>query len=90
MVDGETGLLVAQPEPSHFASALQALAADRSRALALATAGKARYEHLFSAETMLDEYAQVFTGLAELPPSRDRGAVNGQKVDGETKFSSED
>jgi glycosyltransferase involved in cell wall biosynthesis len=87
VVDGETGVLVAQPGPSHFASALQALAADGPRALALAMAGKARYERLFSAKTMLDEYARVFTGLVELPPSRDHDAVKGRKVDGESEFS---
>ena len=65
VVGGETGILVPTPEPSEFANAFQVLAADRSHARALGQAGKARYERLFTAEKMLDDYADVLIRLWE-------------------------
>jgi glycosyltransferase involved in cell wall biosynthesis len=63
VVDGETGIVVRAPDPRQFASALHALAADSSRARAFGQAGMARYERLFTAEKMLDDYAEVFHRL---------------------------
>ena len=63
VVDGETGILVPAPEPSEFARALQALSANRPGVRALGQAGRTRYERLFTAQKMLDDYADVFMRL---------------------------
>lgn len=63
VVDGKTGIVVRDPDPQRFADALQALAADANYAQALGAAGKARFEDLFSAENMIDQYVEVFDSV---------------------------
>jgi glycosyltransferase involved in cell wall biosynthesis len=64
VVHGETGILVAEPEVAQFADAFQELASEASRSRALGRAGKMRYERLFTAERMVDEYVDVLIKLA--------------------------
>jgi glycosyltransferase involved in cell wall biosynthesis len=75
VIDGETGILVpardgAGPDPEEFARGLRALAADRPLAEALGTAGSVRYQRLFTARRMLDEYERLFSGLARTREGR--------------------
>jgi glycosyltransferase involved in cell wall biosynthesis len=64
VVDGETGLLVREPDPREFAASLDELARNRSHARALGKAGRTRYESLFTVERMVDEYAAVLHDVA--------------------------
>lgn len=66
VVDGETGILVCAPDPVQFAAALQTLGADASGARDLGDAGRDRYEHLFTAQKMLDEYAQFLASIVDI------------------------
>jgi glycosyltransferase involved in cell wall biosynthesis len=70
VVDGETGILVRGPDPVLFATALQTLASQSSYTRILGEAGKRRYGDLFTAERMLDAYADLFK---EIVRSRSRG-----------------
>jgi glycosyltransferase involved in cell wall biosynthesis len=65
VVDGETGILVERGDDEALVAALATLASDRARAASLGAAGRARYERLFSAERMVDEYAALLKEVVE-------------------------
>ncbi len=65
VVDGETGILVERGDDEALVAALAALASDRARASSLGAAGRARYERLFSAGRMVDEYEALLTEVVE-------------------------
>ena len=64
VVDGQTGLLVPRGDPDGLAHALATLAADGALARRLGEAGRARYEGLFSAERMADQYLDLLQRVA--------------------------
>jgi glycosyltransferase involved in cell wall biosynthesis len=60
VVDGETGLLVPPGEHEALAEAVLALARDPGLRRRLGDAGRARHRERFSAEAMVDSYAEAF------------------------------
>jgi glycosyltransferase involved in cell wall biosynthesis len=63
VVHGETGILVPSPDPVLFANAFQALASQPSHARMLGVAGRRRYERIFTAERMVEGYADLFQAI---------------------------
>lgn len=63
LIEPETGLLVPPGDPAALAAAIQALAEDPARRLALGEAGQRRVRDQFSAEGGLDWLADRFRGL---------------------------
>jgi glycosyltransferase involved in cell wall biosynthesis len=64
VVDRETGVLVPRGDVGALAGALRSLAGDRELAHRLGEAGRLRYEALFSADRMADEYLALLQRLA--------------------------
>jgi glycosyltransferase involved in cell wall biosynthesis len=61
--DGESGYLISPAQPAEMAQALVRLAHEPERAAQLGRAGRERQQRWFSIETMVDRYADLFTGL---------------------------
>jgi glycosyltransferase involved in cell wall biosynthesis len=69
VADGETGCVVAPDAPAAVARALLRLARDRAHCAELGRAGRLRQQRLFSAERMVDRYADLLSSL-DSPASR--------------------
>jgi len=63
-VDGETGKVVPPGDSKDLRAAMLALASDDHTAAAMGRAARARYEQLFTAEVMGDQYADLYRRLA--------------------------
>ncbi len=73
VVHGETGLLVPPRSPYLLALALHALGADPDRAHEMGLRGRLRAEKRFDILRMVEEYHEVYRGLAERPGGWRRG-----------------
>jgi len=62
--DGETGYLVPVGDPAALAERICAIFESRSAANAMAQAGAARVEKLFSHEAMISQYERLYAGVA--------------------------
>ena len=69
VVDGLTGLLVPPKSPQQLADAMEALAVDPVRRIAMGEAGQRRVSEAFSADKMVDATAALYEELAGQPPS---------------------
>jgi glycosyltransferase involved in cell wall biosynthesis len=63
VVDGQTGMLVAEHQPHTLAEALGRLLNDRERARSLGQAGRQRASDLFAIETSVRELRHLFQGF---------------------------
>jgi sugar transferase (PEP-CTERM/EpsH1 system associated) len=63
VVHGETGELVPAGDPQALAMGLIRMAADRTRAVALGSAGRARVEARFSLPAMVASYRRLYDGM---------------------------
>jgi glycosyltransferase involved in cell wall biosynthesis len=62
-IAGETGLVVPPQDPRALAAAMRALWDDPLKAAELGAAALARYEQLFRADTMVDDYYRLYQSL---------------------------
>jgi glycosyltransferase involved in cell wall biosynthesis len=67
VVDGRTGLLVPPEHPSALARALREVIADRSRRIAMGSAGRARYEAAFTVNRELADWIAIYRELGVKP-----------------------
>jgi glycosyltransferase involved in cell wall biosynthesis len=72
VVEGETGVLVPATDPRAFGEALARCARDSESVEAMGRAGRERFDHAFTADRMVEQYAALLRAVVDRSPTGER------------------